>query len=316
MDVDDSGIVPENDEEEEDKNKSPLFTTSSRGRKTRRPTTYEESGTEDDRLLEYDDDPDPMNITDQNNDANGEEDEDADQPTYSLRKRRVKSTSQMNGIVLSDDEGGATVGHYNTRLRSGSKMPHQTINGTSTGRLTRRSTANANAKRNKERTQTRPNARRTRSSARLDEQDENYEDDGEPTSSGASALGSAIDEEDDAAGLGVDADAEGEPEEQESDGKPYALRQRTKINYAIPPPLEEMRAPPPKPRSGGRANGRAFGGRSKAPGWSATGAELSRWMGAGDDSVRALLYPCMLKIDVRTGFRLPNPNTKKELRSR
>jgi ATPase family AAA domain-containing protein 2 len=315
MDVDDPADMPEDDEDEEDKSKIPVYTTSSRGRKTKKPTTYEESGTEDDRGLEYSDAPDPLNVIDKNDDANGEDDEDADQPTYGLRKRSAKSTSQMNGVVLSDDEGSATVGRYNTRLRSSSKMPQQAINGTSGGRLTRRSAAGA--KRSTRRSQPRLSSRRTRSSARLDEQDENYEDEGEPTSSGASASGSAVDEDDDPADLemGADADAEGEPEEQESDGKPYALRQRTKINYAIPPPLEEMKAPPPKPRSGGRSNGRGFGGRSKAPGWSATGAELSRWMGAGDDSVRPLLYSCALKTDVRTGFRLPSQIIKKEFRS-
>ncbi|KDR74229.1 hypothetical protein GALMADRAFT_141305 [Galerina marginata CBS 339.88] len=45
------------------------------------------------------------------------------------------------------------------------------------------------------------------------------------------------------------------------DGKPYALRQRKKINYAIPPPLEEMGKPPPRQggaKNGGR-NGRGWG---------------------------------------------------------
>jgi hypothetical protein len=93
---------------------------------------------------------------------------------------------------------------------------------------------------------------------------------------------------------GAGADADGEPElehEPESDGKPYALRRRAKINYAIPPPLEEMTQPILKNKSteGGAAK-RAWGrtnSRAKGPGWSATGAELGRWMGiAGDDSVR------------------------------
>ncbi|KDQ28800.1 hypothetical protein PLEOSDRAFT_1111948 [Pleurotus ostreatus PC15] len=78
----------------------------------------------------------------------------------------------------------------------------------------------------------------------------------------------------------------------ESDGKPYALRQRAKINYAIPPPLEETAAKaPPKGGRGGNGwfgngrNERKHGGRKKGLGWSASGAELGRLMGMpADDS--------------------------------
>ncbi|KAF7354684.1 AAA-domain-containing protein [Mycena sanguinolenta] len=70
-------------------------------------------------------------------------------------------------------------------------------------------------------------------------------------------------------------------EEEEEDGRPYALRQRQKINYAIPPPLEEMTRPPPpaRPPTSRRRP-------KNGPGWSASGAELGRWMGMGgnDDS--------------------------------
>ncbi|KAJ3781865.1 ATPase with bromodomain-containing protein [Lentinula aff. detonsa] len=82
-------------------------------------------------------------------------------------------------------------------------------------------------------------------------------------------------------------------------GKPYALRQRQKVNYAIPPPLEELPRPPPQRsnnmnnyRSYGRAGGGRgpgggyHGGRRKGGlGWSASGAELGKWMGLpADDS--------------------------------
>ncbi|KAI5993843.1 AAA-domain-containing protein [Pisolithus marmoratus] len=80
----------------------------------------------------------------------------------------------------------------------------------------------------------------------------------------------------------MDQDAEGEPDpdaegelEAEQDGRPYALRRRTKINYAVPPPLEELK-PPPSPGSRS-AGGR--GGKKRGPAWGASGAELSRWMG-------------------------------------
>ncbi|KAI6160935.1 hypothetical protein EDD17DRAFT_1828444, partial [Pisolithus thermaeus] len=88
---------------------------------------------------------------------------------------------------------------------------------------------------------------------------------------------------------GLDQDAEGEPDpdaegelEVEQDGRPYALRRRTRINYAVPPPLEELKPPPPRSRTMGTR-----GGKRRGPGWSASGAELSRWMGIplpADDS--------------------------------
>ncbi|KAF7301025.1 AAA-domain-containing protein [Mycena indigotica] len=69
-------------------------------------------------------------------------------------------------------------------------------------------------------------------------------------------------------------------EDEEDDGKPYSLRQRQRINYAIPPPLEEMPRPPPSRPPPHRKKTRP------GPGWSANGTELGRWMGMGgpDDS--------------------------------
>ncbi|KAH7875834.1 uncharacterized protein C8R40DRAFT_1017998, partial [Lentinula edodes] len=62
-------------------------------------------------------------------------------------------------------------------------------------------------------------------------------------------------------------------------GKPYALRQRQRINYAIPPPLEDLSRPPAH-RSNNANNNRKGG-----LGWSASGAELGKWMGLpADDS--------------------------------
>ncbi|KAJ3909689.1 hypothetical protein F5879DRAFT_791142 [Lentinula edodes] len=82
-------------------------------------------------------------------------------------------------------------------------------------------------------------------------------------------------------------------------GKPYALRQRQRINYAIPPPLEDLSRPPAHRSNnannnrlynragGGRGVGGGYhGGRRKGGlGWSASGAELGKWMGLpADDS--------------------------------
>ena len=90
-----------------------------------------------------------------------------------------------------------------------------------------------------------------------------------------------------------------EPEE-EADGRPFALRQRQKINYAIPPPLEDVPKPSKKAtgRNGERTGGYLGGGHGRAGakgrtlGRSAGGAELGRWMGMpGDESVTIFLVP-------------------------
>lgn len=76
-----------------------------------------------------------------------------------------------------------------------------------------------------------------------------------------------------------------EPEgdmEDDAEPKQYRLRTRKNINYAIPPPLEEMPPPPTKNRP------KANKGKARAgPGWSANGTMLSKYMGMpvpGDDS--------------------------------
>lgn len=118
--------------------------------------------------------------------------------------------------------------------------------------------------------------------------DEGYVD--EPSEESDDADGSLEDAPHTSSDLGADADAEGEPDfdaegepdlEVQDDGRPYSLRQRAKINYAIPPPIEEIK-PPPKGRPAHRSGARA----RRGPGWSASGAELSRWMGMPvEDSV-------------------------------
>ncbi|EKM58961.1 uncharacterized protein PHACADRAFT_249098 [Phanerochaete carnosa HHB-10118-sp] len=284
MDVDDLG-VPEEEEEEEKPMKKVVLTTSSRGRKLVARYYKESSDAED---LEEDGDGDELNLIDgphaNDNDEREDgpiraedDDDDDDAPRYQLRTRKKRNSF----IASSDDDDAARGGRL---LRSHSKPSGLQTNGTSGGR------ASSSKRKQQKRRPPRTSSRRTRANSRQDEQDGNYEDEGSASTSGGSAAGSLVEEDpEDALGLGAaedaDADAEGEPEveEQENDGKPYSFRQRAKVNYAIPPPIEEMRAPPPKPRGGGRSNGRPFG-RAKAPGWSATGAELSRWIGGGDDS--------------------------------
>ncbi|EAU82409.1 ATPase with bromodomain-containing protein [Coprinopsis cinerea okayama7 len=120
-----------------------------------------------------------------------------------------------------------------------------------------------------------PVGRQTRNSRRAAKDDDYQEE--EEASSQADAEGSSDDEmqlvSEDINDLGNPRTPTPEPED-DNDGKPYAFRQRAKINYAIPPPIEEMKKPPPKHgRNGYR------GGKKKGLGWSASGAELARWMG-------------------------------------
>jgi hypothetical protein len=131
--------------------------------------------------------------------------------------------------------------------------------------------------------------RMTRASSRAIAKSDDYVD--VPSEESDEADGSLGDAPHTSSDLEADADAEGEPDfdaegepdlEVQDDGRPYSLRQRTKVNYAIPPPIEETK-PPPKSRPTNRNGART----RRGPGWSATGTELSRWMGMPvDDSVR------------------------------
>lgn len=78
---------------------------------------------------------------------------------------------------------------------------------------------------------------------------------------------------------------------EEARPKMYSFRRRTKqINYAIPPPIEEMACPP-------KVASRLNKGKARGPGWSANSSELLRYMrmlGPADDSVsmHAFLSSC------------------------
>ncbi|RDX41221.1 AAA-domain-containing protein [Lentinus brumalis] len=287
--MEDANPEPAEEEPQED---PIVYETTARGRRIARKS-YKESESEDPPESEGD----PLDVISPKGKGKSkgkgrqvihdddEEDEEAE-PTgrYALRNRG--HSNKLNGFIVSDEEDGAKVGRYPTRNRS-KAAANGHANGAS--RSTRRSNGRSRPQASSSRpTRNGPATRRTRSSARNDEDDEEgYVD--EPSSGSADADGS-MDEVVSSPEPEPDADADGEADgegdadaEPDNDGKPYALRQRAKINYAIPPPLEEMRPPAPKPRANksfGRSN------RPKAPGWSATGAELSRWMGGGggDDS--------------------------------
>lgn len=274
------------------------FRVSSRGRLVAKKS-YAESASEDD-------DDDPIDLLADKGKAKAkakgkgkqlvqdtdDEDEEADTGgRYALRHTRSRGLpNKLNGFIVSDEEDGTQVSRL---TRSRSKINGQTNGGG--GRITRQTNGRSQPQASSSRaTRNSRLSRRTRSTARVDEDEDGYVD--EPASSSNDGEASLDDapatspepEADPDADADADGEADGEGDadpEPEQDGKPYALRQRTKINYAIPPPLEEMR-PPPKPRSGGNKSHGRSSNRPKAPGWSATGAELSRWMGGGgDDSV-------------------------------
>lgn len=122
--------------------------------------------------------------------------------------------------------------------------------------------------------------RLTRRTARKQQEDDGYVDDPD-----ADADGSTDPEEMDFDAPETSPSPEpgaGAEHDDDGGGKTYSFRRRTKqINYAIPPPLEEVR--PTKGATRPKGKGRA------GPGWSANGTELGRYMGlAGDDSVSVM----------------------------
>jgi hypothetical protein len=248
------------------------YTTSQRGRRVKQ-VVYEESDDEIDGISNQ-----TKNLFDANvevtyhlpNDGN-DENEDME-PRRRLTRR---STRNLQDFVIDEEE-----------------EKHDDSAGYSLRRRTRSATAppkkNTNLMPKKPSREDRYRARLQRREPR--EEDDQYVDHSDPSSADADG---SVDENVDVmstSDLEVTLEPEPEPEPEpdvDNDGKPYSLRQRQKINYAIPPPLEEMPRPPPK------TNGNRNGGRGglpkgrRGPGWSAGGAELGRWMGmgGGDDSV-------------------------------
>ncbi|EJF60052.1 AAA-domain-containing protein [Dichomitus squalens LYAD-421 SS1] len=273
--------VEENPQPEDEDEEEPVeYGVSSRGRRIAKKS-YQESASEDDPL----DSISPKGKSKEAPPANEGEESDGPQSRYALR--RTRNRPQMNGFIVSDEEDGeAKVGRYPTRNRTRNGANGRPSGG---GRLTRRSNGRSQTQASSSRpTRNRLSTRRTRSSTRNNEDDEDgYVD--EPSSGSADGEGSIDEAPVTSPEPEADADADGEADVDgegdagpEQDGKPYSLRQRAKINYAIPPPLEEM-LPPPKPRSGGYKSHGRHPNRPKPPGWSATGAELSKWMGGGGD---------------------------------
>ena len=216
------------------------------------------------------------------------EDEEEEPPVGRQLRRSNRPSAAMAGFIEEDedDKMHTLSPRYHTRNRSKKAAPH----------------TNGSSKPSNQRPQQpQPSRRLTRRTARAHQEEDFFPD--QHTSSGASA--DADGSLDDAPHTSSDIEPEQEPElehdpepEEEVDGRPYALRQRQKINYAIPPPLEDM--PKPSKSNAGRSGGRGYhggghgraGAKPRTLGWSASGAELGRWMGMpGDDSVIIFFVP-------------------------
>ncbi|KAI6008958.1 AAA-domain-containing protein, partial [Pisolithus marmoratus] len=254
-----------------------------RGRRIKRAQYYESQSEEDrqDPTDLFSNDNHIVHSTRRSHQVDDDEDEDDQQPRRATRSQSSKRKTEFSDFIVSDEEESKG---YSLRQRR--KPPPPPPPKTLSGRISRQPQRYIHSAAATVREQHKRSTRNTRRSAA--ELDDGYVDPGSDGSS-SDAEGSLANAPRTSSDVGMDQDAEGEPDpdaegelEAEQDGRPYALRRRTKINYAVPPPLEELKPPPPRNRNiGGR------GGKKRGPGWSASGAELSRWMGIplpADDS--------------------------------
>ncbi|PFH47155.1 hypothetical protein AMATHDRAFT_77336 [Amanita thiersii Skay4041] len=191
-----------------------------------------------------------------------DDDEEEQQPRFTRRNNR---SSTLDGFIVEDEDDHL---RPNTRLRTRNQTQKATrINGTGHSPNTRSAAKRRHAQRNHRRGA---------------EDEDVYVDN--PSSGGSADGEGSLDDAMQTSDLDLEPEPEHEPEpEDEVDGKPYSLRQRQRINYALPPPLEEMTKPPPK-QNGNRHGGSGWRApKRRGPGWSASGAELGRWMGMGGD---------------------------------
>ncbi|KAI6106156.1 AAA-domain-containing protein [Pisolithus croceorrhizus] len=277
----DSEPIEQQDHQEDEPDEEPVqtFTQTSRGRRIKRAQYYE-SQSEEDRQ-----DPSDLFNDDSHlvrNVHDDDEDEEDQQPRRATRSQSSKRKTEFSDFIVSDEEDSKG---YSLRQRR--KPPPPPPPKTLSGRISRQPQRYVpSAAPTVREQQQKRSSRNTRRSAA--ERDEGYVDQGSDGSS-SDAEASLANAPRTSSDAGLDQDAEGEPDpdaegelEVEQDGRPYALRRRTKINYAVPPPLEELKPPPPRNRTTGTR-----GGKRRGPGWSASGAELSRWMGIplpADDS--------------------------------
>jgi len=287
----------EEDAEGEDEETEPMkvYGTSLRGRRVA-IARYKESDSEPDPLA-------TANYDDENAGAGADFDEE-EAPRPAARRLR----SRPNPVVLSSDEGETGSGRrYATRSQSKKPEPLKS----SPSRRLRRGPPTPSS-----RLQTRDSRRsglRSRRTTGDEEDADGYVDVEQPNDSADDSMEDVVpeassdlvvNEEGDEGNVEVNGEADDEV--LPNDGKPYALRQRVKVNYAIPPPLDEIPVAPPKPASGRHGGGRSNwnrNGAKKGPGWSVNGAELSRFLGLpGEDSVRSIHSALLLPNSGFVGF--------------
>lgn len=260
-------------EEEEEPAPPVEFQTTSRGRRIVKKT-YVETTSEDDGNGGAEN---MFNDNVRVKRQHSEEDEDEDEVPmgrYPLRARKRR----LDGFIVTDEDEKVNNNNARYSTRSRMKKPTPKPNGSSS--MSQRPSGPSQRTR-----------RLTRRNARMTQEEEDVYVHNTSSAGSADADGSIDDaphESSDDLELEPEPEPEPEPEEEGGDGKPYALRQRQKINYAIPPPLEEMPPKPPGKQAGGRNGGRGGqyhgkSGKGRGLGWSASGAELGRWMGMGGD---------------------------------
>lgn len=305
MDVDEDQVAADEKQPEEPQAE---YAVSKRGRTIIRKSYRESDVSEgDDPLLDPDTAPPPPKQED-----NEGSDEEATHYALRVRPKRAKN---LKGFVEETDEeedgDDDVVPSYKTRSKSknGNGGGDTRTNGRPR-RITRRMPAPPQTTTSRP-SRKRGSTRRTRASA----DDEGYED--APSSGSADADGSLDDAPHTSSDHEVDGDADAEGEvdadaevdqDQDQGGKGYLLRKRNPgVSYAVTLPIEDAPPQPQKSRSTGYQP-RGRNGKSKVPGWSATGAELGRFLGvpqAGDDSVRAICYGLRRRTDCRFVFRIP-----------
>ncbi|KAI6027083.1 AAA-domain-containing protein [Pisolithus marmoratus] len=227
-------------DEEEEEDEPVTFTQTSRGRRIKRAQYYESQSEEDrqDPTDLFSNDNHLVHSTRRSHQVDDDEDEDDQQPRRATRSQSSKRKTEFSDFIVSDEEESKdnlsdifilplrqSGNNTNVLLETHVvQQPNSTTAMWTQDLMARPRTQKGSL----------ANAPRTSSDVGMDQDAE-----GEP-----------------------DPDAEGELEA-EQDGRPYALRRRTKINYAVPPPLEELKPPPPRNRNiGGR------GGKKRGPGWS------------------------------------------------
>jgi len=243
----------------------PVYTNSSRGRRYVRKT-YVESGSEDvDAEGELDVEV-PASVPKMEL-----EDEDDDYGKIPRYHTRARAAGNLQDFIASEDEEDIGI-RTRSRLRR-----HPAAGGSQSQTRSGRNKPSSKSARSK-------SARKAKKPTQNRDDEDVYVND---SSSGTGEHDISFDNV--VTSPELPPEPEGPEEEQEQDRGGYGLRARAKKNYDIVSMLDNITSAQAQPtKKSPRNKGRSGGNKFKGPGWSATGAELGRWMGLpGDDSVRS-----------------------------